>query len=450
MSGKLGRRAVVVGASIGGLSAAGALAGYFDRVDVVERDCLTGSVELRPGVPQARHPHGLLAGGLEALEALHPGFEIDLAAAGAVAVRIAQEMRHERADVGVLPMRDLGWSILCASRPLIEQVLRRRTAAVENIVLHSECRVSAIMAAPTAGAVHGVRVETESGLSKTLEADLVVDASGRGALTMALLDALGWPQPEQSEVGVDISYATAILDIPDDAPAWKVAITLPNPPVLALNAVLLPTEGGRWMVTIVDYGATGRLESWEDFLGAARRLSTRTIHDAIRGLTPLEGIRHYRFPASIWRHFERLPSLPRGVLPLGDALCRFNPIYGQGMSAAAQQARLLREVLGRVAGEPDPIAAAQAGFMAEVPSVLETPWSMSTGADLAFPATRGERPENFEEGRRFEAALFRAAAADPVVHRALIEVAQLLRPHSRLQEPDIIERIEAVAVNAVA
>ena len=155
--------------------------------------------------------------------------------------------------------------------------------------------------------------------------------------------------------------------------------------------------------------------------------------------------RHYRFPVSTWKHFERLPRLPRGVLPVADALCRFNPIHGQGMSSAGKQARLLEDVLYQAVADPDPIAALQAGFMAEVASVLETPWTMSTSADLAFPGTRGDRPENFEEAQRFEAALFRAVAADPVVHRAMMEVAQLLQPHQRLREPDIVRRIEAAS-----
>jgi hypothetical protein len=132
------------------------------------------------------------------------------------------------------------------------------------------------------------------------------------------------------------------------------------------------------------------------------------------------------------------------VMPVADALCRFNPIHGQGMTAAAKQASLLQDVLSRAAAERDPIAATQAGFMAEVASVLETPWTMSTSADLAFPGTRGERPNKFEEAQQFEAALFRAVVADPLVHRATMEVEQLLQPHSLLQEPAIMRRIEAV------
>jgi 2-polyprenyl-6-methoxyphenol hydroxylase-like FAD-dependent oxidoreductase len=170
------------------------------------------------------------------------------------------------------------------------------------------------------------------------------------------------------------------------------------------------------------------------------------VYNALRYARPPDGIRHYRFPVSAWKHYERLPRLPRGVLPVADAFCRFNPIHGQGMSSAAKQALLLQDVLYRAATDPDPIAAAQAGFMTEVASVLETPWIMSTSADLAFPQTRGERPDNFAQAREFEAALFRAAVTDQVVHRAMIEVAQLLQPYQRLREPDIARRVEAAAV----
>jgi flavin-dependent dehydrogenase len=138
------------------------------------------------------------------------------------------------------------------------------------------------------------------------------------------------------------------------------------------------------------------------------------------------------------------------VLPIADAICRFNPIHGQGMSSAAKQARLLQTVLAKAAAESDPVAAAQAGFMAGVESVLQTPWSMSTSADLASPTTRGERPENFEKGRQFEAALFRAVVADPVVHRAMMEVGQLLQPQDLLREPHIMERIEAASAKTFA
>jgi 2-polyprenyl-6-methoxyphenol hydroxylase-like FAD-dependent oxidoreductase len=451
MSGFLGQRAVVVGAGIGGLAMAGALAKYFEQVEVLERDCLTASALSRSGTPQDRHPHGLLAGGLRALGEIFPGFESDLARAGAVPVQVAQEVQYERPDVGVLPKRNFGISLLCASRPLIELVLRRRAEAIANIVLRPNCRVTGIVPTTSGAAVDGIRFDAGSGRSEILAGDLVVDASGRGALTSTLFEALGWERPAETEVGVDLSYASVVVAIPPNAPSdWKLVLTQPDPPFLALHAVLVPIEGDRWIIAIADHGATERVETWDTFLETSRSLITPTVYNALGYAEPPSGIRHYRFPISYWKHFEQLPRLPHGVLPVANALCRFNPIHGQGMSSAAKQARLLQDVLGRAAGEPDPIAAVQMGFMREVASALETPWNMSTSADPAFPGTRGIRPENFEEAQQFEAALFRAAVADPVVHRAMMEVAQLLQPQSRLQEPQIMRRIEAASTKAAA
>jgi 2-polyprenyl-6-methoxyphenol hydroxylase-like FAD-dependent oxidoreductase len=446
---KLGRRAVVIGAGMGGLAVAGALAPYFEQVEILERDQLPTFPASRSGTAQDRHPHGLLAGGLGALDRIFPNFKRDLAAAGAIPVTFARDVQFERPDVGVLPKRDFGISTLCATRPLIELTLRRRAEAIANVTLRPASRVTGIVPAP--GGARGIRFVNGSGCSETLDADLVVDASGRGAPTLTLLDALGWERPQMTEVGVDISYSTVVVEVPPGATAdWKLLLTLADPPHGMFHAVMVPTEDGRSIIALADRTGRGWIETWDVFLDASRLLITPTLYNTLRYARPPDEIRHYRFPASTWKHFERLPRLPRGVLPVADAFCRFNPIHAQGMSSAAKQAVLLRDVLSRAATEPDPIAAVQAGFMAEVASVLGTPWMMSTSADLAFPQTRGERPANFAEARQFETALFRAAVADPVVHRAMMEVAQLLEPQQRLHEPDIMRRIEAASVKAAA
>jgi 2-polyprenyl-6-methoxyphenol hydroxylase-like FAD-dependent oxidoreductase len=271
MSGFLGRRAVVVGAGISGLSVAGALAQYFEQVEIFERDRLTASAASRCGTPQDRHPHGLLAGGLRALGEIFPGFESDLAKASAVPVRVAQDVQYERPDVGVLPKRDFGLLLLCASRPLIELVLRRRAEAIANIVLRPKCRVTGIVPTTSGAAVDGIRFDPGSGRSEILAADLVVDASGRGALTSTLFEALGWERPAETEVGVDLSYATVVVAIPPNAPPdWKLVLTQPDPPYRALHAVLVPTEDDRWIIAIADHGATERVETWDAFLEASR------------------------------------------------------------------------------------------------------------------------------------------------------------------------------------
>ena len=440
MSRHFGQRAVVIGAGIGGLSAAGALSSAFREVIILEREAVPASVMSRAGVPQDRHPHLLLAGGLQALDSLFPGYAQDLADAGAVPVNAFKEVQYERPDVGALPRRDCRTSLLCASRPLIEHTLRRKVVAIANVTLQSQSRVTEIVPAPTRPLV---KFETDAGVGAGIKADLVVDASGRAAPTLGLLDVLGWERPHETAVGVDISYTTAVLRPGRTSFNWQVLVTLPDPAISATAGLIVPLEGGRWFVTISHHGATDRPKTWEEFLAVARQLKTPAIYNAIHKLLPPGGLRHFVLDESRWRHFERLKRLPRGILPVADSLCRFNPVYGQGMTVAAREAKLLRDILDRVTGEADPIEALQAAFMSEVGPLLQAPWTMGVNADFAYPTTRGERPERYEESRQFEAALFRAVVADPVVQRAFSDVLQLMEPFELLNEPDIRRRIEA-------
>jgi len=440
MSRHFGQRAVVIGAGIGGLSAAGALSSAFQEVVILERDVLPASIMSRAGVPQDRHPHLLLAGGLQALDSLFPGFAQDLAAAGAVPVNVFKDVQYERPDVGALPRRDCGTSLLCGSRPLIEHTLRRKVTAIANVKVQSQSRVMEIVPAATRPMV---KFENDAGVGAAIEADLVVDASGRGAPTLGLLDVLGWERPQETVVGVDISYTTAVLRPGRTSFDWQHLVTLPDPATSATAGLIIPLEGGRWFTSISHHGATNCPGTWEDYLAAARQLKTPAIYNAVYKLLPPGGLRHFVFDASRWRHFERLKRLPRGILPVADSLCRFNPVYGQGMTVAAREAKLLREILDRVAGEADPIEALQAGFMSEVGALLQAPWNMGVNADFAYPTTRGERPERYEESRQFEAALFRAVVADPVVQRAFSDVVQLMEPFDLINSPDIRQRIEA-------
>ena len=263
---KLGKRAVVIGAGIGGLATAGALAPYFEQVDILERDRLAATAGSRSGTPQDRHPHGLLAGGLRALDQIFPGFEGGLVAAGAVPVGVARDVQFERPDVGALPKRDFGISMLCATRPAIELVLRRQAEKIANITLRPAARVTGIVPAADGAGVRGVRFVNGSGGSEMLDADLVVDASGRGAPTLTLLDALGWDRPQMTEIGVDISYATVVVEIAPGATAdWKLVLTLPDPPHGLFHAVMAPTEDGRWIILIADHSRTSWIETWDAF-----------------------------------------------------------------------------------------------------------------------------------------------------------------------------------------
>jgi len=439
----IGKQAVVIGAGMGGLTAAGALADHFEQVVVLERDTLPSEPAHRAGTPQARHVHALLPGGQRALSELFPGFEQDLARAGAVPLRADLDVRVERPGYDPFPRRDLGWLAYAASRPTIERVVRRRAEGLANIALRQRCRVTTVLASPNGEAVTGVRCENGSDASETVAADLVVDASGRGAPTLALLQSIGRPLPEETTIGIDLFYSTCVFAIPDDAPTeWKGVQTLAQAPHNRRGGILLPLEGNRWMATLG--GRLGDVPPGdaEGFLTYAQSLRTPTIYNAIRRARRLDGVARHGSPESVLRHFERLDGFPRGLLPIGDAICRFNPVYGQGMSVAAQEACLLKKMLERLGGDSDPIAGLAPTFFAEVQTLIETPWSVAM-LDFAFPNTRGRRPADFEMTLKFGIALTRLAAEDPAVHKLALEVQHLLKPRSVYRDPALVQRVLA-------
>jgi hypothetical protein len=203
---------------------------------------------------------------------------------------------------------------------------------------------------------------------------------------------------------------------------------------------MLPLEGNRWMVTIGGRQGDAPPGDAEGFLAYARSLRTQTIYNAIKHARRLDGVARYGFPESARRHFERLDVFPRGLLPIGDAICRFNPVYGQGMSVAALEACLLRRLLGRLGDGGDPIASLAPTFFTEVQTLLETPWSVAT-LDFALPDTRGQRPADFETTLKFGIALNQLAAEDPAVHKLTLEVQHLLKPRSVYRDPALLRRV---------
>jgi 2-polyprenyl-6-methoxyphenol hydroxylase-like FAD-dependent oxidoreductase len=117
------RTAVVIGGSMAGLLAARVAANHYDRVIIIERDTLSASREIRRGVPQARHTHGLLAGGREALERLFPGISEELVAAGALTGDIVRESRWFLEGGGYCRPAS-GLTGLLMSRPFLESAVR--------------------------------------------------------------------------------------------------------------------------------------------------------------------------------------------------------------------------------------------------------------------------------------------------------------------------------------
>ena len=435
--------AVVIGGSIAGMCAARVLARSFARVTVVERDQLADFPEIRKGAPQGHHVHAMLAGGAQILEELFPGMDAELAEAGAPELLIGR-------DVGYLAA--YGWAqpfepaipIRGASRPLIEQRVRRRVLATDRISVRSGCSVLGLLSPVGKRRVSGVTVAGPGGAEEPLEADLVVDASGRGSRAPAWLEAMGRSAPRETVVDAFVGYSTRIYeDVPPVTDGWKCVFLLWTPEVTR-GGVLFPMEGGRWFVTIAGVARDYPPSDEEGFLAFARSLRGPHVTDAITRARPMTEIHATRSTANRWLHFERLADQPPGFVVMGDAACAFNPIYGQGMTVALSGAALLGDLLARdVPAERFPRA-----FQRALAGRLGPVWTMSTSADFQMPATQGERPLSTRAGHAYFNALLKLGSKDADVTRAVSRVLQLLDPPANLMRPGIAVRVLANALRA--
>jgi 2-polyprenyl-6-methoxyphenol hydroxylase-like FAD-dependent oxidoreductase len=446
----IGEQVVVIGAGIGGLAAAGAVADYFERVIVLERDSLPSSALPRAGTPQAQHTHALLGGGRLALESLFPGFTAALKEAGAVSYRVGLDLLVELPGFDPFPQRDLGWDAYSMSRPLIEYVVRQQLRKCRNVEIRERCRVDQIvMADANGGAARGVRLVDRDGGVGTVSADLVIDSSSRGAFCLAALQATDHPAPSETTVGIDMAYATSVFSIPDDAPRyWKGVFTFPDAPSGKRGALMLPIEGNRWILSLGGAHGDAPPGDLNGFLAFAEQLRTRTIYNAVKDARPTGDVVRFAFPDSVWRHFEQLVCFPRGLLPFGDVICRFNPIYGQGMTVATKEACVLRDLLAARALECDPLEGLAETFFAEIQEVLDTPWATAAVSDFVYPETRGDRPADLENTLKFGQAMVVLAARDADVHKLRLEVMNLLKPRSVYRDPDFVARVRAIMAEA--
>ena len=435
------RQAAVIGAGIGGLAAAKAVAPHFEKVIVFDRDALPDEPAARLGTPQARHTHGLLAGGCRALEGLFPGIELDFIAAGAVRMRMRRDMRFEVPGSDPLPARDFGFDQFALSRPALERICRRRVERESNIELRPRSRVTELIASPDNRGVAGVRFEDTRGTPGSLAADLVIDASGRASPTLRFLEAIGAAKPPTIEIGIDQAYATATFEKPEDAPTdWLFMLHVPTPPDSSRLGIIMPMEGRRWSVSLCANHDDVPPGDIDGFMAFAKSFRMPTIYEAIRGAKRVGDIARFGMPCSVLRAFDKLERFPRGLVPLGDSVCRFPPVRGQGMSVAAQECRVLASFLEARRGGGDPLDGLAEAFFTEIQPLLETPWAVAM-ADLVYPQTRGERPPDFEKKLQYTHALMRLAAEDAEADKILAEVRSLIKPQSALREPELASRV---------
>ncbi|MFB6361214.1 MAG: NAD(P)/FAD-dependent oxidoreductase [Halobacteriales archaeon] len=427
-----GGHAVVLGASMAGLLAGRVLSDAYGRVTIIEKDSLEDHGAPRPGVPQAGHPHLLLGAGQRTMEAFFPGFGDDVRSAGGLVIDWATDL-HYYDEGGYIADSPDRIPMFAASRPLFDQVVHRHIDGLDGIRIRDGCQFIEYQHDPDRGAVHGVSVR-ENGTKTSLDADLVVDATGRTSRTATWLGEHGYPSPRVDAVEIGLTYSTLRFERPADD--RRMLFVPPSAP-RKVGGGAFPIEDGRWLVTLVGvHGVTPPTEA-AAFAEFAAELPVPDVRRLIENHAVAEnGVHQYPFPSSIWRHYEQLDRGPRNLLVTGDAVASFNPVYGQGMSIAALEARQLQHVLATRSPDKWPRA-----FYDRLHSVIRLAWRLSAGSDFRFPQTTGPKPRFTDLANWYLSRLLRTAQQDRELAERFARVVMMLDPPRALLSPKTVWQV---------
>jgi 2-polyprenyl-6-methoxyphenol hydroxylase-like FAD-dependent oxidoreductase len=432
---RLGEHAIVIGASMGGLLAARALSDFYTTVTVLERDAFPEADIARKGVPQGRHTHGLLARGSTILEEFFPGFAHEVVTqSGGLIGDVANDVIWIGHNIALTNSKSdlIG---LLASRPVLEGHLRRRLLALPNVRAIENCAVQGVVTDPACKKVTGARVRVEGKPEETLNADLVVDASGRGSPSPVWLQALGYQPPANESVKIGIGYMTRTYRRRPTDLGGKLGMVIAGSAPTWRNGAILAQERDSWIVSTGGFLGDDAPDDDEGFLAYLSTLPTMEIHDVVARAQPLTSYTRYRYLSSVRRRYERLARFPENYLVFGDAICSFNPVYGQGMTVAAQEAQTLQQCLR--AGSSD----VSRRFFNAAAKIVDTAWDIAVGNDLRHPQVKGACPPMLHFINWYVGKLHLAAMHDGALATAFLKVVNLMMPPPSLLSPAIAWRV---------
>jgi 2-polyprenyl-6-methoxyphenol hydroxylase-like FAD-dependent oxidoreductase len=418
------------------------LAPHFERVTLIERDLLPDAPEARKGVPQIRHVHVLLKRGETIIAQYFPGILDELRAAGSNCIDMAGDTRWFHFGAWK-PRFKSGMEFYCQSRPFLEWKIRSRVAATPGVEILEGAQAKNFLTDASRSRVTGVKVarKDDAGREEALAADLVVDASGRGSRTPAWLAELGFPEPEESVIKVDIGYATALVH-PSANPArdWKALFVYMRPPETRLG-VIVPVESGMWMVTLVGWFGDHPPSDPRGFIEFTRSLPTLELYEAISDAEIGSPIAIHKFPSNRRRRYERLARFPDGLAVVGDAATSFNPIYGQGMTTAALGAAALDASLCEQAALGVGLSGFSRRFQKRLARIIDVPWMTVTGEDFRYEQAEGRRPVWIQALNWYTGRVYQLAHRDERVSRRFLQVMHLMKHPAVLFEPYVLRRV---------
>jgi 2-polyprenyl-6-methoxyphenol hydroxylase-like FAD-dependent oxidoreductase len=437
--GRLGQRsdglmggAVVIGASMAGLLAARAVSDCAKQVTIIERDDLPEGPEPRKGVPQGRHAHALLASGGQVLEELFPGILSDLVARGAVTMVPEHGRMWQRGGYRLVPPgidRPL-----MMTRPFLEDAVRQRVLGLPNVSL---LKGTAKGLCVDHGRAEGLMAAIGDN-ERRLDAELVVDASGRGSPASRWLEQHGYPPPETAEIRIDVGYASRLFGRSGTFPEGSFFAAVGDASNGGRTAGAFQVEGERYLVSLGGYHGDYPPTDEDGFRAFAESLPSRDVAKLVAQEEPLSPIVAHKFPSNQWRHFEKVKRQPAGFIAFGDAIASFNPVYGQGMSVAALEARALAGCLTSPSLGSEGLPSA---FYGRAAKLINNPWTIAAGADFQLPQTTGPKPPFIDLFNGYSERMLRAAQTDTTVATAFFNVGNLTASPASLMTPAMILRV---------
>lgn len=431
--------AVVIGASMAGLLAARVLLNHFDRVTVIERDSLPEQPENRQGVPQAHHIHVLLTKGYQILQEFFPDLTTELDAAGVPAVDWAADSIWY-GIWGWMPRITSGLTGYLCSRSRLEWMVRQRLMVFDSLKFLDHCQVKHLLTDEAHSRVKGIQYQVKDDPTLVeLQADLVVDASGRNSHLPQWLAKLGYAPPTETTINSFLGYSTRWYKLPDSVQLdWKVGVVMSNPPAHRRGGIMVAVENNQWALTVSGIAGDRPPLDEAGFMAFAKSLRSPVFYDLIKQATPISPIYGYRRTENCWRHYEKI-EMPEGIVALGDAVCAFNPVYGQGMTTAALSAQALDQCLQQ---QPDRTAKLTPFFHKQLATLLETPWLLATSDDFRWETTEGGKPSPVTRlVHRYMDQVLKVATDDPQVFLVFIQVAHLMANPTILFQPSVLLQV---------
>ncbi len=430
-------RAVVLGASVAGLLAGRVLADFFDEVVLLDKESLHEGPIPRKAVPQGNHIHGILTPTFHTLERFLPELIQDLVDGGAHIFDGGRDWRFHTYG-NFLANGETGQTLIGSTRPFFEYHLRRRVTSISNINIRTEHRFKNWVTSSNNGRVEGIVVSTAAG-EVELNADLVVDARGRASTLSKELQALGYEAPVEELVGVDLGYTSRLYRAPDFSPDWNLLILNPSVPQSWTGGLIEKVENEQWIVTQFGYFGDHAPADDDGFLERAQSLAVPDIADFLAIAEPVSDFRQFGVRQCKMLRFEKLDKFPDRLLVIGDAVCNLNPIYGQGMTKAAREAGHLWDSLSDHLKQTDSMDGFADTFRRSLPAAgAEWAWQLTSGADLGYPQTTGERQPAGAFMGWYMKRLFLRSAKSLDARKRLFNSLMLVNPPDHLFKPGMI------------